>query len=520
MALKDSTINKVRSVPLTEVLSCEGIEFKKVGREAVTLCPWHNDSHPSLTINDDKNLCFCFACGGGSDGIAFVQQKFGLGFADAVIRIAEKHNIAIEHDDLDPEQALRVAQQRKRALAQVESEQQIFRSALKEASGLKAREWLLRRGITPQICREFELGYARGGYFRDRITVPVHDHRGMLVGFTGRRINDEIQPKYKNSASSEIFDKGALLFNEHRASAAARQSGYLVFVEGHFDVITLWQHGIHNVVATQGTAAPSIHSIKRLVRQCRRFVLLYDADDGGTNAIEHFIKAAGRLACDGELTLGVASLPQGMDPEDCIKAGVDLHALIEGAPQWLDWIIDKWLKDLDRSDTFRFSQAEQAIRELVQSIKSPALRQHYIDKSAKVLGSNAKSAAKLAQSWYQSLGKTRTAVQWHRPGFDWVRNQAERRFLRSYIHFPETRAELTSLGTRLQSPSHLWLWNRLVELEQHCPEWQADAVMAILAVAEPNYVRILRPLVMPTIKMDNQKGILGHVQAVLTDGEE
>lgn len=518
MALRDSTINKVRSVALTEVLAAEGIEFKRVGREAVTLCPWHKDSHPSLTINDDKNLCFCFACGGGSDGIAYIQQKFGLGFADAVIRIAEKHQILVEHDDLDPAQALRAAQQRKQALAAVEDEQSRFRLSLKGQEGMVAREWLVDRGIKPETCREFELGYAIGGYYGGRITVPVHDHRGMLVGFSARRIKDNVDAKYKNSPASAIFDKGSLLFNEHRAAEAARQAGYLVFVEGHFDVITLWQHGMRNVVATQGTAAPAIQSIKRLVKQCRRFVLLYDADQGGSNAIEHFVKVAGPMACDGELTLSVASLPEGMDPEDCIKAGVDLHNLIESAPQWLDWVIDKWLMELDRSDNFRFSQAEQAIRTLVQSIKSPALRQYYIDKSSKVLGADAQGAAKLAQSWYKSLPKGRNSSEWHRPGHDWVRNQAERRLLRSYIHFPDTRDELKSLGQKLVGPSHLWLWNRMMELEQYCPGWEADAVMAILAVAEPNYVRVLRPLVMPTIKMGDQTGILGHVRAVLSDG--
>ena len=509
----------MRSVPLTSVLEAEGIAFKKIGREAVTLCPWHKDSHPSLTINDDKNLCFCFACGGGSDGIAYVQQRFGLGFADAVIRIAERHQIPVEQDDLDPAEALRVAQQRKKLLDLVQNEHAQFRAALKGPQGVVARQWLVDRGITPETCREFELGYAVSGYYGGRITVPVHDHRGTLVGFSARRINDNLGAKYKNSAASAIFDKGSLLFNEHRAAEAARQAGCLIFAEGHFDVIALWQHGIHNVVATQGTAAPAVQSIKRLLRQCRRFVLLYDGDQGGTNAIEHFIKVAGPLAASGELTLSVAALPDGMDPEDCIKAGIDLYGLIESSPQWLDWVIDKWLAELDRSDNFRFSQAEQAIRDLVQSIKSPALRQYYIDKSSKALGADSQGAAKIARSWYQSLPKGRNSAQWHRPQYDWVRNQAERRMIRSYIHFQDTREQLRSLGSRLVAPSHVWLWNRLMELEQYCPGFQADAVMAILAVAEPNYVRVLRPLVMPTIKMGDQTGILGHVRAVLSDGE-
>ena len=294
----------------------------------------------------------------------------------------------------------------------------------------------------------------------------------------------------------------------------------MVFVEGHFDVIAMHQYGINNVVATQGTAGPTIQSLKRLMRQCTTFVLCYDGDDGGFKAVESFIKVAGEMACSGELNLTVAQLPQGMDPEDCIKSGMDLHAFIEGAPQWLDWQIDCWLAKVDRSDTVRFSKVEHAIRELVESIKSPALRQYYVDKSAKVLASDAKAAAKLAQSWNQSLPKGRSQRKWSQPSPDWIHNQAERRLLRSYIHFPETRQRLTPVAQYLKAPSHIWLWNRLVELEECLPRWGQDAAMAILVVAEPHYLRSLRQLVMPTIKLDNQDGILSHIEAVLGSGKD
>jgi DNA primase len=518
MGLKDSTIKAVRSVPLTEVLQAEGIAYKKIGREAVTLCPWHADTNPSLTINDDKNLCFCFACGGGKDAIDYVQQKFGLGFVDAVNRIADKHSIQVEYDNLDPEEALRLAAERKRALGAVQRQQDAFRQALRGDAGVLGRDWLRGRGIKPETSREFELGYATNGYFGGRVTVPIHNHRGTLVGFTGRRVQDgpDADPqKYKNSASSDIFDKGALLFNEHRAIQAARSAGYVVFVEGHFDVISMHQYGMQNVVATQGTAGPSLEAIRRLLRQCRRFVLCYDGDDGGLKAIEHFIKVAGPLACAGEMTLTVAQMPSGKDPDDCIRSGVDLYSIIESAPQWLDWQIDCWLAGLDRSDVFRFSQVEQAIRDLVQSIKSPALRQYYVDKSAKVLAADPKAAAKLAQSWMQSVGRSRTNAKWSKPSPDWVRNQAERRLLRCYVHFPESRGRLKPLGDLLQSPSHIWLWNRLMELEQCAGTIQPEMVKALLVVAEPHYLRALRPLVMPTIQLHSQDGILEHVENVL-----
>lgn len=519
MGLKDSTIAKVREVPLTGILDSEEIPFKKIGREAVTLCPWHSDTNPSLTVNDEKNICFCFACGGGSDGIAFVQQRFGLSFSDAVIRIAEKHNIVVEYDNLNPEEALKKAQERRAQIARLERLQSSYRNELRNDAGIAARDWLVSRGIEPGTSREFGLGCSSFGYLAGRVTVPIHNHNGTLVGFTGRDITGLQEQKYKNSASSDVFDKSALLFNEHRAFEAAKTMGYMIFVEGHFDVISLYQAGIKNVVAVQGTAGPRIETLRRVLRRCRRFVLCYDGDQGGHKAVELFVKVAGPLACEGELTLSVARLPAGMDPDDCVKSGIDVHALVEGAPQWLDWQIDYWLASVDRSDVYRFSQIEKAIRDLVASIKSPALRQFYIDKAAKVLASDSASAAKLAQSWNEGASKARVKGQWAKPEPGWVRTQVERRMIRSYIHFPETRERLRNVGHLLELPSHLWLWARLAELERLQKGWNKESVMAILACSEPHYMRTLRALVMPTIRLENQDGILSHIEAVLQDGE-
>lgn len=516
MGIKESTIEKVRSLPISEVLLGEEVELKKIGREYVTLCPWHADSNPSLTINDEKNICFCFACGGGSDAIAFIQQKFSLGFSDTIQRIADQHGIVVEYDNLDPEEALRLAAERRRLVGSVVASHASYRAAIRSDIGMEARQWLLARSIKPEASREFELGWAASGYFAGRVTIPIHDHRGTIVGFTGRRIVEDGTPqKYKNSSSNQLFDKGSLMFNEHRAVEPSRIAGSVIFVEGHLDVISMWQHGIRNVVATQGTAGPPIEGIKRLMRRCRRFVLCYDGDEGGKTAVEAFIKVAGPLACQGELTITVAQLPHGTDPDSCIRDGIDLYSIIENAPQWLDWQIDCWLRTVDRSDTHHFSRVEAAIRQLVESIRSPALRQFYIDKAAKVLAEDAKSAAKLAANWNKSLPKINQTQKWSRPVPAWVRHQVERRALRSYIHCPAMRDRLRPLMRHLDGPSHIWLWNRLLELEEHMGLLQPDAIMAVLAVCEPHYTRTLRSIVVPTIKVIEEDGIMDHAEKVL-----
>lgn len=517
MSISDGTLFAVRELPITSVLEAEEIPYKKIGQEAVTVCPWHNDSNPSLTINDEKNLCFCFVCRGGSDSIDFIQQKFGLSFAEAVERIAFKHNLAIEYDNIDPEQAAREAQKRRVIFDKLQATQEQFRAHLKDHRAERIRDILYERNIEPTTSREFGIGYAPSGFFAGRITIPIHDHRGTLVGFTGRTAADDVKPKYKNSENDETFDKSKLLFNEHRALSAIRESDSVIFVEGHFDVISLWQHGIKNVVATQGTASPSEGAIRRLIRRTKRFILCYDGDEGGVKATEQFLKIAGPMACRGEVTISIVTLPPGQDPEQCIaNEQVDFYNLIENAPTWLDWQLDHWLVNIDRSDTARFSQIESVIRNFVESIQSPALRQYYIDKASKNLAADGKMAAEMAREWSGNIKPHRSRRKWHKPTPHETRTGAERRLLRLYIHFPELRQHCGSMMKDLQSPAHRWLWQRLVELQDHQDgALSSHSVMAILAVCEPHYTRQLRPLAVPTIGLKNNPGILNHIEKVL-----
>lgn len=518
MSISENTLIAVRDIPMTAVLEAEQIPYKKIGHEAVTVCPWHSDTNPSLTVNDDKSLCFCFVCRGGSDSIDYIQQKFGLSFSEAVERIAFKHNLVIEHDNIDPEVAAAEAKKRRAVFERLERTQEEFRDYLRDPRAERIRDLLHDRNIAPATSRQFGLGYSPSGFFSDRITIPIHDHRGTLVGFTGRATRDEVKPKYKNSENDEVFDKSKIVFNEHRAMDAIRESDSVIFVEGHFDVISLWQHGVRNVVAMQGTAAPSEAVIHRLARRTKRFILCYDGDAGGVKATEQFLKTAGPMACRGELTISIVTLPPGLDPEQCINdEEIDFYGLIENAPTWLDWQLDCWLANIDRSDTARFSQIETVIRAFVESIQSPALRQYYIDKASKSLAADSKMAATMAKEWAGNIKPQKSRRKWYKPTPQETRNSAERRLLRLYIHFPELRDHCRGMMEDLQSPAHRWLWQRLIELQNYQPDSvSSHSIMAILAVCEPHYTRQLRSIAVPTIKLKNNPGILNHIETVLS----
>lgn len=516
MPIAKATIDAVKALPVSGVIEAEGIRLKKIGREFLVKCPFHKDTNPSMTINDDKGICFCFVCKGGNDAIAFIQQKFGLTFAEAIERIAEKHNIQFELDNVSPEQLRQQRAKRKNQIDHLEQCQQQYRSNLRDPKATRIRELLVDRGVTPETAREFGLGFCVDGFFASRITIPIHNHKGELVGFSARATLPDQTPKYKNSSASDLFDKSEIVFNEFMALPAIRESDSIIFVEGPFDVISMHQAGIRNVVAIQGTATPSANVIQRLAKRSKRFILCYDGDQGGIKAIEQFLKVTGPMACRGELTITIANLPDGMDPDQCIRdPDLDLYDIIANAPSWLDWQLDTWLANLDRSDTHYFAQVESAIRELIQSIQSPALRQYYIDKASKALVSDPKAAIKLASQWGESIPRIQSKRNWLKPSPQQTRTNTEKRLLRLYIHAPELREYCKPLFCKLQSPAYKWLAARLDDIEAQAATVTPEIVMAILLSSEPHYLRQLRPVAVPTIKIDKSPGILRHIEDTL-----
>ena len=516
MPIAKATIDAVKALPVSSVIEAEGVRLKKIGREFLVKCPFHKDTNPSMTINDDKGICFCFVCKGGNDAIAFIQQKFGLNFSEAIERIAEKHNIQFQLDNINPEQLRQQRAKRKNQISHLEQNQEQYRNNLKDPKASRIRDILVSRGVTPETAREFGIGFCVDGFFASRITIPIHNHKGELVGFSARATLPDQTPKYKNSSTSELFDKSELVFNEYKALSAIREADSIVFVEGQFDVISMYQSGIRNVVAIQGTATPSNAVIQRLAKRSKRFILCYDGDQGGIKAIEQFLKVTGPMACRGELTITIANLPDGMDPDQCINdPNVDLYDIISNAPSWLDWQLDTWLANLDRSDTHYFSKVEAAIRELIQSIQSPALRQYYIDKASKALVSDGKAAVKLATQWTESIPKVQSKRSWTKPSPHQTRANTEKRLLRLYIHAPEMRDYCKPLFAKVQSPAYKWLATRIEDIEKQIDTVTPDHVMAVLLASEPHYLRQLRPVAVPTIKIDKSPGILRHIEDTL-----
>lgn len=514
MAITTKTLDRLRAGSLSSVVEELGGNLKRVGHEFLTQCPWHDDTNPSLTINDQKGFCFCHVCRGGGDVVKYVQQRKGLGFRDAVQVTADLMGVQVETDDEDPAEAARKAAQRKESLATLAAEQQRYEANLHHPKAGRIRQVLKDRGLTKAAAEEFGLGYASAGFFSGRITIPIQNHRGELVGWTGRTTTDD-GAKYKNSADSELFQKKTLIFNEPRALEAAREAGTLIFVEGHLDVVAMWQAGIKNVVAMQGTGAPERFVLERMARSVKNMVLCFDGDAGGKKAAEQFISVGGPMAMAGQLNINVATLPEGQDPDEVIRSGGDLYNYIASAPSWLDWVIDCWAAELDLDDSVMVTTVETQLKDLINQLRSAALRTHYIDKAARVLGRDAKEAVKIAEGW----GKREFYAQkgsWSPRDPQEIRLAAERRLLRIFVHKPEKRDELREILDKVENPALRWLCERLRELEEHSVvDLTPHSVMAVVAVAEPHYMQQVRTLIRPNVTVDDGEGVLAHLREVI-----
>ena len=321
------------------------VVLKKKGREFVGVCPFHDDSKPSMTVSPAKQFYYCFSCGVGGNSIKFLMEFQRQSFSDVVLDLARRYQVPVETVDGPQQERLRQQLSRReklrRALALASG---WFRSQLRSTVGQAAQTYLTEaRGLSAATQDAFELGYAptqwdgllkhlqqveglsdllesaglvvprKGGNgfydrFRHRVMVPIHDRQGRVIGFGGRSL-DGTEPKYLNSPETEVFEKGKHLFGLDKATNAIRKDDRAVVVEGYFDVIALHAAGITNAVASLGTALSS----QQITQLCRvtdgkRIVLNFDADGAGVRAANRAIGEVEQLALQGQLELRVLHL--------------------------------------------------------------------------------------------------------------------------------------------------------------------------------------------------------------------
>jgi len=508
MAISAETIDKIKSLNISHILEQEGVVLKRVGREFITHCVWHEDKNPSLTISDQKGFVFCHVCREGGDAIHFVQKKYNLNFREACEKIANNNNIQIILKDEDPQIAIERKKQIDKQLDNVQQYQNKFRLALRQSQF--AVDFIKKRNIQPITSKFFGLGYDAN---ENRLVIPIKDFQGRIVGFTRRALDDK-KPKYKNTENNIIFNKSEIVFNEYDALDSIRESGQCIFVEGHIDVMALWQINIKNVVALQGTASPSENVIFRMMRRTTSFVLCMDADEGGKKAISLFLENVKQFTLSGKLDVSIASIPMGKDPDEAITQGVNMKDVIANSISWIDWQLDQWFINLDFKNNTKVQEVEKHVRDLISQLTSSALRAHYYDKAAIRLAQNKQNlAVEILKNLQSAKPNNNSQNIWLKPDKLWTRNLVEKRLLRLYIHRPSLRYMLRPLMEKLFIPDMVWMWNRINELEEFSSvDCTPYSVMAILLSSEPRYLQKLRPLARPTIEIDDCSEVILHIE--------
>lgn len=346
MTLTPQFLDELRARTTLSTLIGRTVKIQRAGREWKACCPFHNEKTPSFTINDDKGFYHCFGCGAHGDAIRWMTDQRGLPFMDAVKELAAAAGMDVPAPD--KRSAERAA--RAKGLHEVMADAaKWFTQQLDGLAGAEARALLAKRGIKPETARVFGMGYSpdsRGALrtalkdygdallieaglliqvegkepydrFRGRLMIPIKDARGRVIAFGGRIISDG-EPKYLNSPDTPLFDKGRTLYNLDRAQAAARKAGRVIAVEGYMDVIALAQAGFDEAVAPLGTAMTE-HQLERMWRMVDVPILCFDGDSAGQKAA---LRAAGRgfPMLEPGRSLSFVTLPEGMDPDDLVRA--------------------------------------------------------------------------------------------------------------------------------------------------------------------------------------------------------
>ena len=522
MAVSVRTLETIKSKDLSVLIEASGCSLKASGREFVTHCIWHEDKNPSLTINDDKGFCFCHACRKGGDHFDFIEQRYSVSFRDAAERAASLLGIEFHLEDENPEAARRLAAKKKKLIENLSQERDKYAENLLLPNSINALLQLSDRGIHREAVAEFQIGYAKDGFYKERITLPIYNHKDEIVGFTARATKSNQEPKYKNSKGSDLFNKTEIVFNESRAKKHAKSSDSIIFVEGNLDVVSMWQAGIKNAVAIQGTGTPDTSTLLRVTKNISNIVLCFDGDQGGRTATERFVASAHKLSLQGHFNILVANLPLGMDPDEVIRnEGVShLYSYIANASPWLDWTIDLIGQRIDRSNHKNVLDIEKTLRQYIDQIPSVSIRKHYISKAALLLAEDEDDAQNIAQDW--GLKKISSPTQeWSMPNIFKQRQLAEARLLRIYIHKPRLRARLEPLLALVEHAPYRWLVGVLKEIEEVLGEdYVCDDVAVRAIMAESHYAPQVRRIIDPSVKVSDKESVIKHLEHILGENSE
>ncbi|WP_107668534.1 DNA primase [Cyanothece sp. BG0011] len=522
--LHPDTLEEVKEkIDIYEVVS-DYVVLKKRGQNYVGLCPFHQEKTPSFTVNQSKQLYYCFGCGEGGNGIKFLMEIGQQSFTQVILELAKRYQVPIK--TLEPEKRQEIQKElslRDQLYEIVALTSNFYEHALQEPLGENALNYLTqKRQFKHQTIQQFNLGYAPGGWetlyrylveqkrypialveqaglikprkkgngyydtFRDRLMIPIKDIQGRVIAFGGRSLTDE-EPKYLNSPDTPLFNKGKTLFALDQAKNSIRSLDKVIVVEGYFDVIALHEAGITNTVASLGTAF-SESQLKQLLRytDSKQVIFNFDADNAGIKATQRAITEIESLIYSGQVDLKILNIPDGKDADEFIKShenGFEKYQeLIEKAPLWLNWEIQQLLINKNLKQADHFEQVAQGMVKLLNKLSDSNQRSYYISYCAELLAQgDARILPLYIKNLQTQLNKPLTKLAQKKPAKTFIKpetstennllKEAETILLKIYIHYPECRQEifdkLEENNLCFSLSDYRIIWHNILEIEQN-----------------------------------------------------
>ena len=401
------TIDEIRTRnDIVEVITECGVPLKQAGRNYQGLCPFHQEKTPSFSVSQEMQIFKCFGCEAGGNVISFLQKHEGKTFFEAIEWLAERANIPLPTRDVK-------VSDRQKLISELS---ELNRFAVKYYHELlrtgqhsqQAREYLKNRGVVAPTTNLFQLGYAKqqrrdlykaathegwnvqqlvdAGLIKNedqgpqdrfwkRILFPINNTQGVPVGFGGRALSNEHQPKYLNSPATVLYNKSNILFNLDKAKQSISRKQSALLVEGYMDVLMLHQHGVENVIASSGTSLSENHA-SLLKRYTPEVVIVFDGDASGLQAAQRGLE---RLIAE-EIRVRIALMPSGDDPDSFVKAnGADaFNELVDKAINLIEFQIQSAIQRNNIRNPEIKTQVVKDICTTLVNIKNQIERTEYV----------------------------------------------------------------------------------------------------------------------------------------------
>jgi DNA primase len=385
------------------------VPLKKRGTSFIACCPFHNEKTPSFNVVAKKQFYHCFGCGANGNAISFVMAYMNQGFIEAVETLASRLGMQV------PREGKSEKNPQSMSLYQLLMKVSQFYQQTLKTKGQTAIDYLRQRGLSGEIAKLYQLGYAQEGWhtletqfkshksellttgmliqkedgktydrYRNRIMFPIHDRQGRIIGFGGRVLDKEQKPKYLNSPETTIFQKSRELYGLHQILKRESKITKIIIVEGYMDVIALAQHGICNAVAALGTATSNYH-IQLLAKHSKKLLFCFDGDNAGRQAAWRALES-----CLPELNAGIDAgfvfLPEGQDPDSLIRTeGADkFNERLEQATALNRFFLDSIAKGIDTQSVAGKSQLINAAKPYLQKMQDGPYTQLLVNELARM----------------------------------------------------------------------------------------------------------------------------------------